>query len=74
MNEDILTNSIDDLIRLTVSLNSDGTKAGAVRQLLNANIRQARIAKLLDIAGNEVSSIAAKSRKAAGKTKGGKKA
>lgn len=71
MNDETLMNSVDDLIRLTVALNSDGTRADAMRQLLNAHIKQARIAKLLDVPGKEVSSFAAKLRKA--KTKGGKK-
>jgi predicted XRE-type DNA-binding protein len=73
MSEDLLTNSIDDLIRLTVTLHSDGTTSDSVRRILNANIKQARIAKLLDIPASDVSSIANKQRKAAAKPRGGKK-
>lgn len=67
MNEQTLIDAINDLTRVTIAFNLNGSKSDAVRRLHSAGVKQSRIASLLDMAPKDVTSLVSKLRKT-GKT------
>lgn len=64
MNEESVVEAINDLIRVTIAFNVEGSKADTVRRLHLAGIKQARIATLLGMSLKHVTSVTSKLRKA----------
>jgi len=64
MNEGALIEAVNDLARVLIAFNFEGSKADAARRLHLAGVKQARIATLLGMATNDVTSLVSKLRKA----------
>lgn len=73
MAAEALIEAIDDLIRVTIAMNSDGSRADQIRRLYNAGVKQARIAKILGIEYSRVTSAVSKYRKSDATKSGGLK-
>jgi hypothetical protein len=63
MNEQTLIDAINDLTRVTIASNFNGSQSDAVRRLHLAGVKQSRIASLLDMALKDVTSLVSKLRK-----------
>ena len=64
MSEELLVEAINDLTRVMVAFNVNGSKSDAVRRLHMAGLKQSRIASLLAMAPKDVTSLVSKLRKA----------
>ena len=72
MNDEAVIEAINDLTRVVIAFNANGTKYDAARRLHVAGVKSSRIALLLGIPLKDVTSFVSKLRKAnAGRKKGG---
>lgn len=62
MNEEAIANAIDDLTRVVIALQMEGSKPEMVRRLHAVGIRPARIAVFLGMQPNHVTAYIAKAK------------